>query len=275
MRKAGWLVVALLLVPVVAHAQTVIGTVTDQDTGAPIAGAVIELVAGDGSASIGAQTDSVGMFLIVAAAAGQFVVNVTHPEYVSVTVGDLALELDEALEIEILMGRDVVPLDPLRVTARRSGRLSGYYDRLDRPGFARFITRDEIARRPGARTTDLLRDVPGVHVRHVRTTTGTGDYLITMRLGQCLPVVYIDGIQVRQGLGSGPDLMLRPEMIEGIEVYRGSSGVPAQFVSDGCGVVAFWTRTGQEEPGHGWTWKRIFIGAGVFVLLGALVASTR
>lgn len=271
----GLLLAGSLLVPTVGVAQTVIGTVAEEDTGSRIAGAVVELIPTDGSPAVEVETDSVGMFLAHARGAGRFMMRVSHPEYATTDAVELTVGVDETLDVEVWMGREVVPLEPLTVRARRSGRLSGYYERLERPGFARFITRSEIARRPGARATDLLRDVPGVYIRRVRTTTGTGDNLITMRLGQCTPVIYIDGVQVRQSLGGGLDGLLRPEMIEGVEVYRGSAGVPPQFAADGCGVVAFWTRTGEDDAVERWGWKKVLAGAAALAVLGVLIAGTR
>jgi len=274
-RVGGLVLAAVLLAPAGAWAQTLIGTVAEEETGNPIAAAAVELVPADGSAVLEVETDSAGLFLHQVPGAGSFVIRVTHPEYLATESDAMRIGVDETLEIEVWMGREVVPLEALTVRARRSGRLAGYYERLERPGFARFITRAEIARRPGARTTDLLRDVPGVHIRQLRTTTGTGDHLITMRLGQCTPIIYIDGVQVRQTMGGGLDALLRPEMIEGVEVYRGSAGVPTQFAADGCGVVAFWTRTGEDEAVERWSWRRVLAGAAALAVLGILVAGTR
>jgi hypothetical protein len=265
----------LLLASAEARAQTVLGTVVEDDTRAQIAGALVELLTTDGGALARVRTDSSGLFLLRAPQPGRIVLRVTHASYATVESDTLTLARDESVELEIRMDQDAIPLEPLVVTARRAGRLAGYYERLERPGFARFVTRSQIERRPGAQTTDLLRDLPGVTIRRIRTSTGTGDNMITMRLGQCLPVVYIDGIQVPQVQGGGMDVLLRPEMIEGVEVYTGAAGVPTQFASDGCGVVAFWTRTGEDGAQNGWSWRRILAGAAALTFLGALVAATR
>jgi hypothetical protein len=265
----------LLLAPPVAHAQSVLGAVVESETGEPIADAMVELMAAAGVTDVRVRTDSSGLFLIHTPRPGTFTVRVTHPAFVDIESDMLTVGPGESLDIVIRMGREVVPLEPLVVTARRTGRLAGYYQRLERPGFARFVTREQIARRAAAATTDPFWDVPGVHIRRVRTTTGTGDNIITMRLGQCTPLVYIDGVQVRQALGSGMDLMLRPDVIEGVEIYTGSAGLPPIFEPHGCGVVAFWTRTGEDSEVQPVTWRRVLLGATVFTFLGALVAATR
>jgi hypothetical protein len=180
---------------------------------------------------------------------------------------ELSLQRGEQVQIELRMARTAIPLEPLVVTTRRSARLQGFYDRMQRPGFGRFISREQIERRPGTRTTDLLRGMPGIHI--VQTSRGgmTGANLITMRggSGRCLPTLYIDGMEVRQFPESGADEFISPTMLEGVEVYTGTGGIPGAFPTmNGCGVVAFWTRT---DTGRPWSWRRLLIGAGLFTLL--------
>ena len=61
------------------------------------------------------------------------------------------------------------------------------------------------------------------------------------------PLVYIDGMPVNMyGNTTSVDDLIRPDDLEGIEVYGGAS-VPIQFVRDGpqgsnCGAVMLWTK---------------------------------
>lgn len=266
------LLVALLAFPAAAAAQTIMGVVTDEDTGGPVAGARVEVLGA--ARPMAAETDANGLFLLEVTA-DTILLRITHPDYAPVDWEALAVAPEEAVDIEVRLGRQVVPLDPLVVTARRTGRLAGYYQRLEQPGFAHFVTRAQIASRTSAATTDLLRNVPGVHIRRLRTTTGTGDNLITMRGGQCIPAIYIDGVHVGQALGGGMDTMLRPETIEGVEVYTGSAGVPPVFTPHGCGIVAFWTRSGDEDGLEALGWKRLLFGGVVVTFLGLMAFATR
>ncbi|CAN5331760.1 hypothetical protein BH20GEM2_BH20GEM2_18930 [soil metagenome] len=137
-------------------------------------------------------------------------------------------------------------LEPLRVTARarpRSPPLREFYARAERGSTGHFVTREQIEERRGRTFSDLLRGIPNLDLAPLPN----GEYAIRMNRNQasifgadCAPVYYLDGII--HPLGS-PDRELRPDEIEGIEVYAGS-GVPAQFAGSRarCGVIVVWTR---------------------------------
>lgn len=254
----------LLCAPSLARAQTIRGVVVEEGTGAPIAGVLVELVARGEGPIARAQTDGEGVFLLLPRRAGSYLLRLTHIAYAPVDSAALAATAGETVQIELRMSRTAIPVEPLVVTARRSGRLAEFYERQERGGFGRFLTREDIERRPGARATDLLRTIPGVQI----VASGAGTNLITMRGGadRCLATVYIDGLPVRQFPESGIDDLLPTDAIEGVEVYTGFASAPSPIhARDGCGVVAFWSRTG--EPGRRWSWKRFAVGAGLFLLL--------
>jgi hypothetical protein len=139
---------------------------------------------------------------------------------------------------------DTQQLRPVQVTASprlSSGRLGGFYARMQQHKFGTFITRDQIEKRRAIWTSDLLRSVPGIVVNprasgfgyDVRTTEG------------CRPEVFVDGIHYPLFFESVDDVV-HPDEIEGIEVYAHAAEVPAEYVVPGsaCGVIAIWTRTG-------------------------------
>ena len=101
-------------------------------------------------------------------------------------------------------------------------------------------------------------------------------YLIRMRgAGEtCEPAIYIDGQSVRQLPESTIDDLLEPSVIEGVEVYTSTASAPARYAQHGsCGVVLFWTGTGQVE-GKKWSWKQIIGGAAVAIaLISAMIVS--
>jgi hypothetical protein len=53
--------------------------------------------------------------------------------------------------------------------------------------------------------------------------------------------VYLDGTQVADGYTSLDD-MVPPQQVAAIEVYAGVAGAPAQYQSNGCGVILVWTK---------------------------------
>jgi hypothetical protein len=166
------------------------------------------------------------------------------------------------------VGQDAIPIEPLVVTVHRDREIADFYDRMARRGFGYFLSREQIeARGPGAQVTDLLRTMPGVQITPMSATfTGAGN-LVTMRggIGRCLPDVYIDGVPVPQYAGSGVDDLLTPGMLEGVEVYTSTAGVPGTIHARGnCGVVAFWTK---RDTGGKWSWRKLLVGAGLVGLL--------
>lgn len=282
------LVVSLLLVLTVyghAEAQVIRGTVVEENTTTPIAGAIVDVVYRDAVLAT-ARTDSAGVFIVTPRRSGSFQIRVDHMFYAAVGPIDLNIQSGETLTVELRMARAAVALEPLVIQARTEARLAGFNERRRREnGFGEFITRAEIDARPGARTTDLLRSIPGVLVMTAGrggsdqpSAPGTPDVtiqrvsFITMRTpsGPCVPAMFIDGMEVKQFQDSGVDDFLKPDMLEGVEVYVRSAGAPPEFAdSDMCGVVAFWTRAGQDD-GSAWSWKRAAAGAAAFLLMVAV-----
>jgi hypothetical protein len=71
-------------------------------------------------------------------------------------------------------------------------------------------------------------------------------------------VFFVDGMLVSQPSNGGPwrggsrtdqaiDDYVHPNEVEGIEIYRGESDTPAEFITRwvGCGTVVIWTRRGE------------------------------
>jgi hypothetical protein len=274
----------LLLLPAGAGAQVLRGTVIEDPTGAPIAGAIIDILH-RGEVLATARSDSTGAFLLLPRRSGTFTIRAAHAFHTAVDSLPLTIDPGGTLTIVLRLARAAIPLEPLVVTARTESRLAGFQERMRLgTGFGQFVTRAEIDARPAARTTDLLRELPGVEVTTVGrggsdqpTAIGTPDVtiartsVITLRTsrGPCMPALYVDGLSIRQFEDSSIDDLLRPDMIEGVEVYPRSAGAPPEFIDPTmCGVVAFWTRPGPEEGR--WSWARAAAGAAAFVLMVAL-----
>jgi hypothetical protein len=273
MKKVQVLFLAgLSLVPTVVQAQTIYGVVVDDSTRTPIAGAIVELLAPGAKIGSTTQTDSAGAFLLRPHRSGSFTLRLRHLAYAPVDSDTLTLRSDESIRIELRMAPTTIPLEPLVVTARSHTMLDGFYERMRRSVAGRFLQRSDIERRPGARSTDLLREMPGVEIVPVRQgMSATSVNLITMGggLGRCTPTIYIDGMLTKQFPESGVDDLLTPDMLEGVEVYTSVAGVPSPLTPHGsCGVVAFWTRRDGRGP---WKWEKLAIGAGAFLLMVLLV----
>jgi hypothetical protein len=261
------IVVAVFMTPALARAQVILGIVVEEGSRDPVAGAEVALIASSGSQLSSVLADSAGVFRVVPPTAGAYTLQVRRLGYADYVSDAVAVERGETVEVEIRLGRAVIPLDPLIVTARTrdTGRMAGFNDRMRTQSFGRFFTRSEIERRGGSRTSDLLRSVPGVSVVPVRVRGRSGPErnMVAMRRGTgvCEPAIFIDGVRVRQFPESTVDDLLSPETLEAVEVYTSVAGAPVQFTEPGtCGSVLFWTRQG--EPGAKFSWKRLLIGAG-------------
>jgi hypothetical protein len=270
MRKLLMLVLAgVVLQATTAHGQRIRGQTFEDETREPIAGAMVELFGPDSARLATVQTDSAGAFVLMPGRHGDFVIRVSHFAYLPMDSAALSIRPGETLVIEVRMAARAIPLDPVVVTSRGDPRLRGFHERMRGHGFGRFVTREDIESRPGARTTDLLRGIPGIQL--IPTNTGFGN-VITMRgggaSGRCLPTIYVDGMPAAQYADATIDAFLMPAMLEGVEVYSGITAPAALYSNSGCGVVAFWTR---RDGGRPFSWRRIFTAAG---FVGAVVTLT-
>lgn len=257
----------LFVLPVHVQAQTVHGIVVEEATKTPIAGVHVEMVDEGGRTAAAASTDTAGAFVLAASKGGKFLLRLSHPGWVASAPAGLRLSANERIGVELRMSRTVLPLEPLVVTSRRDPRTAGFYNRVQSRGTSgQYVTRKQIEARPGARTTDFLRNLTGVDIQQVGRGFASRTQMVTMRggAGRCVPTFYIDGIPVRQMPESGLDDWLHPAGLEGMEVYtRTASGPPDLPSRNTCGVVAFWTKSDMGQ-GRRWSWLRAASTVGVF-----------
>jgi hypothetical protein len=234
----------LLCAAAPASAQTVHGRVLERGTDTPVASAVVEVRAGD-IVRRRVETDDDGQFDIEIPGAGTYRLAALRVGYVSLLSEQVVVGSLDSLDVLFHMTSDAVTLDPVQVSASRratSPLIADFYDRAAGHRQGRFMTREQIAATHAARTSDVLRRVAGLSFRPTRRGT------VSVRArGGCEPLVFIDGQAVNMyGTTTSVDDLIRPEDLEGIEVYGGAS-VPIQFVRDGpmgsnCGAVMLWTK---------------------------------
>lgn len=213
-------------------------TVRSAITGQPLRGAVVRVdgrpfrweTAANGVATL--KGLPVGTRSIAIGALG----HATH-------TSDVLLEAEQTSYLAVELASAPIVLDPLRVEAERSGYLEGqgFYAR-QRSGLGAFITKQELSRHRHRRLSDALRRIPGVtlvqgHFGSARPVLRGAD--------RCSILYYLDNVPV---YGFNIDDVPR-EDIEGIEVYRGASQIPARFNrrTAGCGVIVIWTRPGARD----------------------------
>lgn len=161
-----------------------------------------------------------------------------------------------SLPVEFRMVAQPVGLDPIDVVARaRSPAVLNGFEARQRNGMGHYLNREDLDRmRPGL-VTDALARIPGVRLE----SGGGSSFHRRIRMarssarGNCPVQVYVDGMLLNRGgsrmrevPGGGVDDVVSVADVEGIEVYRGVSTVPAEFLNEHsvCGVVVIWTRRG-------------------------------
>jgi hypothetical protein len=167
-----------------------------------------------------------------------------RPDSVSVTLAESATESVD-LKLAIAMNE----LAPVKVRGERitySGKLAGYYQRLQHRSSGVFITRDEIDAQHPRNLTQLLQRFSGISVQRVQAG-GAG---VRMRDRTCWPLIWLDGVALPSG---EMDLDgIQPNTLEGVELYLGATGAPAQYTwtrnLGSCGTVLLWSRTGDVQP---------------------------
>jgi TonB family protein len=187
------------------------------------------------------STDAAGAFRLPGVDTGAAILGVRRIGFKPALV-PLQVSLSGSRQIMITLAMSPEVLAPIEVEARREvydARLAGFVDRSRKRASGHFITRERIERSHSKRLVDVLREVPSVRI----TTTRAWGTVVYLRGKPCPPLVFIDGFPA----SAGPfDMdMIDLATVEGIEVYAGMGGVPAEFSTvrgDRCGVVAIWSR---------------------------------
>ena len=237
---------APFLISTRANAQTlgnISGTVSDS-TGAPLLGVEVTV----DSAEVRAFTGADGAFRLGGVPIGSRVINARRLGF---SPSRVAVEVASSAEASVAMRLNALPIALPTVVVRPSkvnysGRLAGYYERLEKRSSGYFITRDQIDHESTRLLGQLLQHAPGVTA--VRGRAGiTG---IRLRGRTCWPLVWIDGTPMPSG---EVDLdSFSPTSIHGIELYLGSTTAPAryQYTRDisSCGTILIWSRGPDTDP---------------------------
>lgn len=231
---AGGTAVARLVLD--APRSRVTGRIVDDASNRPIASASVAIGA-EGPTVVSAED---GRFVFEGVPPGRHGVRVSHVAFANVA-DSMLVELGSLTNLTVRMDANVIPLAPIVVQVR-SLMLdrAGFYTRQER-GAGSFLTRRDIEGVVPQLASDVLRRQPGL--RMVRRQYG-GGYAVVGR-GNCPFRYVVNGARV------GPTFQIDdmpPEWIEAIEIYRGASTVPMEFMlppsaeNADCGIIAVWTR---------------------------------
>jgi hypothetical protein len=243
MSRLAFVTAAALVFAVPLAAQSVNGTVLDDDSGLPVRAVLVELRTARGRALGTAVTDSVGIFRLNVPEAGTFRLRARRIGYQDVESPGFDVAATEALEVNLAIAAASVPLTPLTITSRPEAPRNlmlervGFYQRQHRNS-GTFLLRERIERNNGGRLSDVLSELNGVRRVMVR-----GVMTISLnRQRNCAPQVVVDGQPLIESTRIDDIVALRS--IEAIEVYRGPAEAPAEYAmrETGCGLLVIWTR---------------------------------
>lgn len=220
------------------------GTVSDS-SGAIVYGAEISLV----GTTISTRSDDAGEFRLGNIAEGLVTIRVRRLGFVSISIPVQVTAHDGSMHLDVRLARAATALKPLLVQAKRvdyTGRLSGYYRRLEHESGGTFITREQIDRENPQMLTQMLSRVAGINSTRMRAG-GSG---VRMRGRNCWPLVWLDGFPM--GAGEVDLDAFPPSSIQGIELYLGATGAPARYTAlrdmSSCGTILIWSRGPDTDP---------------------------
>ncbi|MEO5588573.1 MAG: TonB family protein [Gemmatimonadaceae bacterium] len=227
-----------------AQSPAMLGGLVTDSAGNPITGATLSIPA----LSLQARTDEHGEFRFPSVSPGAVHMQVRRLGFTQIE-RDLAVQAGEtAGKLHFTLAAVPTSLAPVLVTSDRAeftGRLAGYYRRMQRRSSGYFIARDEIDQKSYRTLSQLLKGVPGINAFALRS----GGSTVRIRQRDCRPLVWLDGVPMPAG---EVDLDAFPvSTFHGIEVYSGSTSAPSDYTANAglssCGTILLWSRGPDTE----------------------------
>jgi hypothetical protein len=211
------------------------------ERGQPLANARV-VVAGT---ERGAYTDSSGAFNLSDIAAGTQTIELRALGYVPET-RELTLQANADTAVDVTLTSFKKVLDTIHVVATRLyNRDSNGFERRRKMGFGSYVDDAMIAKRRPFDMYSLLYGIPSMQI-----VNRGFDRSVLMRgmKGLCAPNLFLNGMRMSSDLAGQLDVLVRPEEVAGMEVYR-PGNVPAEFFTfDNCGAIVIWTKPPGAPP---------------------------
>jgi hypothetical protein len=237
----------------------ILGRVLEDKTGRPISSAEVALQDVDGYPLSRVVTDEGGNFEFFVRGASAVKIKAGRMGYKEVTTPKLSFENRRLFHLEVRLDPDAILLAPLVIVSAseviQNAIQDGFQQRLVN-GLGHYITRDDVEARNPMLVTDLLRDVPGITLSGGSVGNRPSIRMVRASNRNCATQIWVDGMLINaRGISTNGSLspmdfriddVVTPASIEGIEVYRGLSTVPPEFLNRDadCGVIAIWTKRG-------------------------------
>jgi len=232
---------------------TVTGTVTGENA-TPLPQARIRIAGTDPTV----LSSKDGQFQLGSVTPGHLVLEVRLLGYVAV-LRALDVGAGETLRVNVVLASAPIPLKAVEVEvegARILPAMRAFQERRAH-GNGHYFNRQEIARIQPRVITDVLRRVPGVQIQPVSGAFGSNEMVRMDRTtgvmgGRPCPVLfYVNGTPFPVTGDFSINQYVVPEDVIAIEVYAGMSQIPPEFQANllnaRCGVIAIWTRQGNED----------------------------
>lgn len=186
------------------------------------------------------RTDSTGTFYLSEIPAGSSTLEVRALGYAPVTRPlALAAGADTTMAIGLTSVKRV--LDTIQIVAQRLyNRDSNGFLRRMRLGGGYFFDQETVQKQHPFDVAQLLYAVPSI--RQIQRGMTRSLVMRGGASGFCTPALFLDGARMPADLLGDLDMLVRPEELEGMEVYPRNTA-PAQFSDfSGCGSIVVWTR---------------------------------
>ena len=201
--------------------------------GKPVSGARVSVQDTDAFAT----SDSIGAFRVAGLPTGTRTVDVIAIGYAPVRAS-ADLRPNRETPVTINIGNKVTTLSGVNVTAKPDR--SGFVKRRA-TGNGYYLDANEIEARGAQSVASALTTAPSLRGNGFDTANPTRPRISGR--SNCTPSAYLDGMQIRDGLG-GIDDLLTIRRVGGIEVYSNPAEAPPQFRgSSNCAVVVVWTKS--------------------------------
>lgn len=235
----------LFLCPVRGTAQIIRGKVVDAATNAPIQATNLTVLGSKGEPFYSILSSEDGTFQMIIPNGKEIRLKAERIGYQGATSDVIIGKTGELLDVEVRLSPQAVELDPVDVLARKpmDPRLREFQARVtkyQKAGIGRIWTRADLEKRHVPMVSHLLRMIPG---RPGMLCKGTALYVDNVRLS-----VGDDGVTL-----DDMDMLVSPEDLEGIEVYR-DTDIPPDLYSYGrrldgsafCMVILAWRKPYSE-----------------------------
>ena len=210
-----------------ASAGKISGTVTDANTGEPLAKANIFLV----ETEAGATTDSEGRFFLLNVAPGIYTLRVTYVGYSAVIMEDVRVATDLTTDLDFVLGSEAIEVEEVVIQAERP-----IIDK-NATNAVRIVEAEDLEILPGRGLGSVINLQPGVvideGVLHIRGSRSD-------EVG-----FYIDGASVRNPVSGVTAISVIDEALQEIQLQAG--GFNAEYGGANAGIILRELRTGAPD----------------------------